>query len=83
MERQLFVVTLEVPSVVSHSFPRVEDERMADIIRDAVQAKSCSFMSLVPFKITVERMDEATSVSGEMREYRAEEFPEIGEAVRE
>ncbi len=83
MERQLFVVTLEVPSVVSHSFPRVEDERMADIIRDAVPAKSCSFMSLVPFKITVERVDEATSASGEMREYRAEEFPEIGEAVRE
>ena len=83
MERQLFVVTLEVPPAVSHCFPRVEAERMANIIRDAVQAKSCSFMGLVPFKITVERVDEAASASGEMREYRAEEFPEIEEAVRE
>ena len=83
MERQLFVVTLEVPSAVSHCFPRVEAERMANIIRDAVQAKSCSFMGPVPFKITVERVDEAASASGEMREYRAEEFPEIEEAVRE
>ncbi len=83
MGRQLFVVTLEVPPAVSHCFPRVEAERMANIIRDAVQAKSCSFMGPVPFKITVERVDEAASASGEMREYRAEEFPEIEEAVRE
>ncbi len=83
MERQLFVVTLEVPPAVSRCFPRVEAERMANIIREAVQAKSCSFMGPVPFKITVERVDEAASASGEMREYRAEEFPEIEEAVRE
>ena len=83
MERQLFVVTLEVPLAVSHCFPRVEAERMANIIRDAVRAKSCSFTGPVPFKITVERVDEAASASGEMREYRAEEFPEIEEAVRE
>jgi len=83
MGRQLFVVTLEVPPAVSHCFPRVEAERMANIIRDAVQAKSCSFMGPVPFKITVERVDEAASASGEMREYSAEEFPEIEEAVRE
>ena len=83
MERQVLIVTLEVPPIVSQSFPRVEAERMANIIRDAVQAKSCSFMGPVPFKITVERVDEAASAFGEMREYRAEDFPEIEEAVRE
>ncbi|OIP27611.1 MAG: hypothetical protein COW22_01855 [Chloroflexi bacterium CG15_BIG_FIL_POST_REV_8_21_14_020_46_15] len=79
MERQLFVVTLEVPPAVSHCFPRVEAERMANIIRDAVQAKSCSFMGPVPFKLTVERVDEAASASGEMREYTPEEFDELPE----
>jgi hypothetical protein len=83
MERQLFIVTLEVSPAVSRCFPGVEAERMANIIRDAVRAKSCSFTGPVPFKITVERVAEAASASGEMREYRAEEFPEIEEAVRE
>lgn len=77
MERQLFVVTLEVPSSVGERFPRVEAERMAGIIRDAVRDKSCSFAGPVPFKITVERADEAASVSGEMREYTPEEFGEL------
>lgn len=82
MERQLFVVTLEVSPDASDCFPRVEAERMANIICDAVQAKSCSFMGPVPFKITVERVNEAASTSGEMKEYKAEEFPEIEEAVK-
>ena len=81
MERQLFVVTLEVPPAFGGCFPipRVEAERMANIIRDAVRAKSCSFMGPVPFKITVERVDEAASATGEMREYTPEEFDELPE----
>lgn len=81
MEKQLFVVTLEVPPAFSHYFPRVEAERMANIIRDAVRAKSCSFLGPVPFKITVERADETASASGEMRQYAPEEFDEVPEEL--
>jgi hypothetical protein len=81
MERQLFVVTLEVAPAFSRCFPKVEAERMANIIRDAVRAKSCSFIGPVPFKITVERVGEAASASGEMREYKPEEFDELPEEV--
>ena len=77
MERQLFVVTLEVSPAFGHCFPRVEAERMANIIRDAVRAKSCSFMGPVPFKITVERADEVASATGEMPEYTPDEFNEL------
>jgi hypothetical protein len=79
MEKQLFVVTLEVPPAFGHFFPRIEAERMANIIRDAVRAKSCSFVGPVPFKITVEQADEVASASGEMREYAPDEFDEVPE----
>ena len=83
MLKQTFVVTLEIPSPFERYLPKVEAERMATIIRDGVEAKSVSFMSPIPFMLGVERTDEAASASGQMREYRPEEFPEIGEAVRE
>ena len=70
MERQLFVVTPGVPPVVGQCFYRVDSKRMSSIIRNAVRAKSCSFIAPVPLKITVERMDEAASASGEVRKYR-------------
>jgi hypothetical protein len=82
MLTQTFVVTLEVPSPFDWHFPRVEAERMANIIRDGVEAKSVSFMGTTPFRIRVERTDEAASVSGQMREYSPDEFPEVEEAVR-
>ena len=77
MEKQLFVVTLEVPLPFSNRFPKVDAERMATIIRDAVQDKSCSFTGPVPFTITVERADAAALSRGEMREYSPEEFGEL------
>ena len=36
MERQLFVVTLQVPSAFGKYFPRVEAERMANIINQLI-----------------------------------------------
>jgi hypothetical protein len=81
MEKQLFVVALEVAPAFSHCFPRVEAERMANIIRDAVRVKSCSFIGPVPFKITVEPVGEAASACGETREYTAEEFAELPEEL--
>lgn len=81
MEKQMYVVTLEVSPDFGHRFPRVEAERMANIIRDAVRAKSCSFMGPVPFKITVQRADEKASASGEMREYAPGEFDEVPEEL--
>lgn len=82
MLKQTFVVTLEIPAPFERYFPKVEAEQMATIIRDGVEAKSVSFMGSTPFTLRVERTDEAASASGEMREYRPEEFPEIEEAVR-
>jgi len=81
MEKQLFVVTLEAAPAFGRCFPKVEAERMANIIRDAVRAKSCSFIGPVPFKITVERVSEVASASGEMREYAPEEFSELPEEL--
>ena len=72
---------IEVSPAFSCYFPKVEAERMANIIRDAVRAKSCSFMGPVPFKITVQRADETASASGEMREYVPGEFDEVPEEL--
>jgi hypothetical protein len=83
MLKQTFVVTLEIPSPFDRYFPRVEAERMANIIRDGVEAKSVSFMGLTPFRIRVERTDEAASASGQMREYSPEEFSEAEEAPQQ
>lgn len=79
MQKQMYVVTLEVGPDFDCYFPRVEAERMANIIRDAVRAKSCSFLGPVPFTITVARTDEVASASGEMREYVPGEFDEVPE----
>lgn len=81
MEKQTYVVTLEVCPALSSYFPKVEAGRMADIIRDAVRAKSCSFIGPVPFKITVAKADEVASASGEMQEYVPEEFDEVPEGL--
>jgi hypothetical protein len=83
MLRQTFVVTLEIPSPLDRYFPRVEAERMANIIRDGVEAKSVSFLGSTPFKIRVKRTDEAASASGQMREYSPEEFEAAEEAPQE
>jgi len=79
MRKQMFIVTLEVLSSFDRYFPRLEAERMANIIRDGVRAKSCSFIGPVPFKVTVARIDETASASGETREYMPEEFDEVSE----
>ena len=42
-----------------------------------------SFMNSIPFTPRGERVGEAASVSGQVREYSPEEFPEIEEAIRE
>jgi hypothetical protein len=81
MEKQMYVVTLEVCPALSRYFPKVEAERMANIIRDAVRAKSCSFIGPVPFKIMVTKADEVAEASGEMREYVPEEFDEVPEGL--
>lgn len=82
--KQTFIVTLEVDGSIEH-FPRVEAERMANIIRDGVAAKSCSFLGPVSFDIICQRGDESATASGEMRQYSPEEFeqpdPALGEAA--
>lgn len=80
MRKQTFVVTLETPPPFDQFFPQVEAERMATIIRDGFEAKTCSFMGPVPFGITVERVGETASASGQMREYSPQEFEEAEEA---
>jgi hypothetical protein len=75
----MFVVTLEVLSAFDRYFPRLEAERMANIIRDGVRAKSCSFIGLVPFKVTVAQIGETDSASGETRKYIPEECDEVSE----
>lgn len=67
-------MTLEVPSPVDRHFPRVEAERMANIIREGIEAKSVSLMGPVQFTLRVEQTDEGASVLGQMREYSPEEF---------
>lgn len=42
-----------------------------------------SFMSSIPFTPRGERIDEAASASGQMREHSSEEFPKIEEIIRE
>jgi len=82
MQKQTFVVTLEVPSDFEGHFPRIEAKRMADIIRDGVEAKSCSFVGVIPFKISVERVDEEATVAGQIREELIEELEETEEALQ-
>jgi len=79
MGKQMFVVTLEVLSAFDRYFPRLEAERMANIIRDGVRAKSCSFIGPVPFKVTVAEIGGTASASGETREYIPGEFDEVSE----
>jgi len=69
MKKQVYVVTLEVPPPFDRYFPEVEAERMADAIRDGVQAKSCSFMGPVLFKVTVAKADGVASANGEVPRY--------------
>jgi hypothetical protein len=76
MWKQTFVVTLETLPPFDQYFPKVEAERIASIIRDGLEARSCSFMGPVPFKICVERADGMASASGKMREYSPGEFEE-------
>ena len=66
MPKLMFVVTLEIPTPFDQSLPKVEAERMANIIRDSVEAKSVSFMGPIPFTLRVERTDEAASTSGQV-----------------
>ncbi len=69
MLKQIFTVTLEVPAPFAQYFPRIEAERMANIIRGGVIAKSYSFVGPVPFTIRCERDDEVASASGERGEF--------------
>ena len=69
MAKQTFILTLAAPPAFDCYFPRVEAERMANIIRDAIQYKSCSFIGPVPFTITVARIDESAEATGEMPQY--------------
>lgn len=82
MRKQTFVVTLDVLAPFDRSFPRIEAERLAKIIRDGVEAKSCSFIGSIPFRISVERTDEAALASGKVREYPTEEFEPTEETPR-
>jgi hypothetical protein len=82
MKKQTFVVTLGIVPPFDQCFPRVEAERLAKIIRDAVEARSCSFIGSVPFSISVERVDEAALASGEVPEYPTEEFEPTEETPR-
>ena len=59
MMKQTFVVTLEIPSHFDRYLPRVEAERMANIIRDGIEAKSVSFIGPTLFTIRVEQAEEA------------------------
>ncbi len=78
MQKQTFVVTLEVFPPFDGQFPRVEARRMADIIRDGVEAKSYSFIGAIPFKISVERVDEEAIAAGKIKEDSSEELAETG-----
>jgi len=82
MKKQTFVVTLEILPPFDQCFPRIEAERLANIIRDGLEAKSCSFIGSIPFRISVERTDEAALASGKVREYPTEEFEPTEETLR-
>ncbi|MFH1381638.1 MAG: hypothetical protein ABIH70_01960 [Chloroflexota bacterium] len=81
MEKQKYVVMLEVSPEFSQQFPKVEAEGMADMIRDAVRAKSCSFMGAVPFKVNVQWAGEVSSAYGETREYKFGELDGADESA--
>ena len=82
MQRQIYLLTLKVPPPFDGYFPKVEVEQMACIIRDGVEAKSCSFMGAVPFEVRVEQDGKVASASGQMRGYLAEEIDKIlGEPI--
>lgn len=81
MLKQTFVVTLEIPSPFDRYFPTVEAGRVANIIRDGIEAKSVSFIGPAEFTISVGQGGEVASASGQVRQYKPEEFPEIEEAV--
>jgi hypothetical protein len=68
MKKQTFVVTLDILPPFDGCFPRIEAERLANIIHDGVEARSCSFIGSIPFRISVERTDEAALASGKVRE---------------
>ena len=83
MLKQTFLVTLEVPTPFDRYFPKVEAKWIASMVRDGVEAKSVSFTGPVPFRIIVERADVASTASGQIREYSAEEFEKVEKAVPE
>ena len=76
------MVTLDIVPAFDQCFPRIEAERLARIIRDGVEARSCSFIGSIPFRISVERTDEAALASGKVREYPTEEFEPTEETPR-
>lgn len=76
MRKQTFVVTLEALPPFDRYFPKVEAERLAAILCQGVEAKSCSFLGEVPFRVYVERTEDMASASGTMREYTPEDFDE-------
>jgi len=82
MKKQTFVVTLDITPPSDRCFPGMEAERLADIIRDGVEARSDSFIVSIPFRISVERADEAALASGEVPEYPTEEFEPTEETPR-
>ena len=77
MEKQRYVVTLEVSPGLDRFSPEVEAQRMANIIRDAVQTRSWSFKGLVPFKVTVANGDEVASASGKVGKHALGDLDEV------
>lgn len=82
MKKQTLVVTLGILPTLDQCFPRIEAERLAKIIRDGVEARSCSFIGLIPSRISVERVDEVALASDEVPEYPTEEFEPTEETPR-
>ena len=81
MQKQTFVVTLEIIPPFDQYSPRIEAERMANIIRHGVETKSCSFVGAVPFRITVARVGEIATARGKMQEYPSQEVESLEEAA--
>lgn len=78
MGKQTFILTLVPEPKVDCYFPRVEAERMANIICEAIEHKSCSFIGPVPFTITVARIDESADAAGVVHEYlEKNETPQV------
>lgn len=76
MKKQTYIVTLEVPTPYDRRFPKIEVERMATIIRGGIMAKSCSFVSPVPFTIRCELARDSATTLGYLKEYSADTFEE-------